>query len=123
MTCSQLTNFNGNCANISSYTLNVTGTFPLKSITTFQVSGFKSLSSSPTSNFIILNSFTSDGYQLDQSLNQVTFNVGCTLPCKTCDSFDKSYCLSCYQTTAITDKILFDSITNNCYNNCPNGYY
>lgn len=70
-----------------------------------------------------MNSFTSDGYQLDQSNDRVSFSLECIMPCRSCDSTNKSYCKSCYENVSITDKILYDSVTNNCYNDCPNGYY
>ncbi len=45
------------------------------------------------------------------------------MPCKTCDNTNKSYCKSCYKNVSIADEILYDSVTNYCYNDCPNGYY
>lgn len=103
--------------------MNILGTFPLKGITTFEISGFKSGSTIPSTNYIILNSFTSDGFQLDQSNDKVSFSLGCIMPCRTCDSTNKSYCKSCYQNLTMNDKKLYDPVTNYCYSDCPDGYY
>lgn len=51
------------------------------------------------------------------------FSLACDFPCRTCDSVNKSACLSCYTNVLISDKVNFDNVTNTCYSQCPDGKY
>jgi hypothetical protein len=86
----------------------------------FTVTGFTSPSFVPPSTtYTVINSFDSSGYKIDESATTISFAIGCNLPCKTCSTTNKSLCLSCYQTTNVTNSIYFHASSNNCYTTCP----
>lgn len=123
--CSQVANFNGVCTNPTTRSITVSGSFQSTGVITFQISGFKSTIRPPTSTeYLLITSFTSDDYQLDYSDNKGLFTLDCTMPCRTCDPvISKSHCKDCYTNTLITDRVMFDSVTNSCYSTCPDGKY
>jgi hypothetical protein len=49
LSCSQVANFNGTCAIISTYTIRVNGQFTSNGLITLQISGFRSTIRAPTS--------------------------------------------------------------------------
>ncbi len=70
-----------------------------------------------------ISSFTSSNYKIDESSNLISFQVKCTLPCKTCNDTALSQCLSCYQDITISTSIYYMSSLSTCYSTCPNGYF
>lgn len=119
LSCSSFINFIGSCANISSKTIQISGTFN-NSVMGLTVSGFSSKISLPTgSTYTTLISFDSSGGIIDESLNYISFSLACTSPCKTCSPSNTSACLSCYTDSAITPSIYFYSAKSNCYTICP----
>jgi hypothetical protein len=65
-----------------------------------------------------LQTWTSDGYDLDLINQNMTVNFACKYPCATCVEGSSSKCLSCY--TTISHKYLH---SETCYASCPSGMY
>lgn len=121
LSCSSFVDFVGSCSAVSSTTntLRITGSFN-NSVMGLTVSGFKSPTNSPsTASYTTLGSFDSLGYKIDESTTNISFSLGCTLPCQTCSSTNSSSCLSCYSTTAVTASIYYYSPNKYCYTTCP----
>jgi hypothetical protein len=75
---------------------------------TFTISGFSSTATNPTSTtYTIVNSFDSQGYQIDQSTRDILFYIQCIIPCKTCPTNSPNTCNSCYTNTSITNAIFY----------------
>jgi proprotein convertase subtilisin/kexin type 5 len=89
---------------------------------TLSISGLTSPKSLPT-DFTVFTTYDSSNYIIDQSSTDISFNLSCTLPCKTCPSTDTTNCSSCYSDAIITPSIYFNSLTNKCVTTCTNGYY
>ena len=54
----------------------------------------------------------------------VKFELSCTLPCKSCESANKSACISCYSNgLLVSDRTLFDSNTKSCKSACSLGQF
>jgi hypothetical protein len=124
LTCNTLSDFNGSCLVLSSNSLQVNGNFTSSAPTTFGISGFSTPVTSPsTVSYILLSSYTSNNYKIDESTNQVPFTLACTVPCQTCPSASPTYCWTCYSSLSVTPKINYDNVTNSCYDVCPDGYY
>jgi hypothetical protein len=118
LSCSS-SSYTANCTLISANTLRVAGTFN-DSIVRLTIAGFFSPTTAPTTTtYSILNSFDSLGFKIDESSNNITFSLGCALPCMTCSSTNSSSCLSCYSTTQVTPSVYFHSSSKNCYTICP----
>lgn len=72
-----------------------------------------------TSTAVIVNSYDSGGYKIDEDTTNITFSVLCQLPCRTCSSTNNSICQTCYTNTAISTYIYFYSVLSACYQSCP----
>jgi hypothetical protein len=119
LSCISFIDFAGNCSSISTNTIKVTGNFN-DSVMGLTVTGFSSPNSVPsTTTYSVLNTFDSSGYKIDESSNNISFSIACTLPCMTCSSSNSSSCLSCYSNTQVTASIYYYSPTNYCYTLCP----
>lgn len=76
-----------------------------------------------SSESVIVRSYDSGGYLIDESLHEINFTLSCLMPCKTCSVPNTSSCTSCYSNTNITINNYFSIRFNSCYNICPNGTY
>lgn len=88
---------------------------------TFSVTGLTSPQTIPN-DYSILTSYDSSNYIIDQSANNILFVLNCTLPCKTCLSTPTT-CTGCYNDSAITLSIYFNSVTSKCVDTCEVGYF
>jgi hypothetical protein len=119
LSCTSFNDFLATCSYVTSNTLRITGTFN-NSVMGFTVSGFSSPATPPsTVTYTTFASFDPSGAKIDESLNNITFSLGCTLPCQTCSTGNTSSCLSCYSNTATTSSIYFYATNSNCYTTCP----
>ena len=119
LTCSAFIDFAATCTSLSANTLRITGSFN-NSVMGFTVSGFASPSTAPaTASFSTLNSFDAGGFKIDESSNNISFSLACTVPCRTCSPGNATSCLSCYSSTAVTPSIFYHAASRNCYATCP----
>ena len=124
LSCSGFSGFTGgSCSSTATRTINLTGIFNLAQVN-LTVSGFELPNSVPGSTpYITVNSYDSNGILIDSSNTDISFSYPCNLPCKTCDSSNKSICFSCYSNSSINANIIYNSITKTCLASCPAGYY
>lgn len=115
LSCSGFSGFTGgSCSSTATRTINLTGTFTLVQFN-LTVSGFQLPNSVPASTpYITVNSYDSNGLLIDSSSTDISFSYTCNLPCKTCDSSNKSMCFSCYSNSSINSNIIYNSITKTC---------
>ena len=70
---------------------------------------------------IQIETYSSSNYRMSWD-SSITFETGCTLPCRTCLSDDSASCLSCYD-----NEILVSGMTildgTSCTSACGNGEY
>ena len=88
----------------------------------FSVTGFTSPTVTP-SDYSTVITFDSNDYKIDESTNDILFSIICTLPCKTCSAGLSTECTSCYQNTAVTQNIFFDSDLLTCNDICVDGKF
>lgn len=108
------------CASVSSNVIRINGITSTSQFS-FTITGMNApLAASSTS--VIVSSYDSGGYKIDENTSPILFAVGCTMPCRTC-STNTSVCLSCYSNTAITSFVYYYSISSSCLSSCPSGTY
>lgn len=123
LTCSAFVDFTGSCTYVANQTIKVAGTFN-SSVMGLTISGFTSRTYvPPTVTYTVLNSFDVSGYKMDESFQDISFQLACTLPCQTCLTTNTSSCLSCYGTALVTTAIYFLSNASQCYTTCPDTTY
>lgn len=80
-----------------------------------------------TSSIFQVNTFEANGNPIDKfdssnNSTSVSFTTTCMMPCQTCQTSNKSSCLSCYKDTTITTEVNYQS-SGQCVNQCGSGFY
>lgn len=109
------------CTSISSHLIRVNGLTSISEIT-FTITGIIAPIATST-DYILVSSYDSGGYKIDENSNKILFTVTCLMPCRTCSFTNTSTCLSCYLNTNISSYNYLYSATNTCYANCPTATY
>lgn len=120
-TVSTLSCTSGTCVSTgSSNVIRVNGITSISQLS-FTISGITAPIAA-TTDTVIVNSFDSNNYKIDENTATFTFSTVCTMPCRTCTS-TPTVCQSCYTNTAISTFNYYYSTNNRCYDTCPSGTY
>jgi hypothetical protein len=105
---------------ISSQTVTITSTSSYSSSISVTFGGIMNPSTSPSSS-IFIETYTQDHYLKDRDYS-VKFVTACELYCRTCQSTNSSYCMSCYTDATIANgnTVLSGGV---CTSACTPGFY
>lgn len=106
---------------MSTYVIKVTGITSTSQIS-FTVTGMNAPTAA-TTDVVIINSFDSNDFKIDENNSILTFTAACTLPCRTCSATNTSSCLTCYTNTLISTSVYYYGAFRTCYASCPSGTY